>query len=280
MFHRLTVTGDRNKGFASVTEYFHYLLCQDRQQLKDQLNSAQGWHSACEAHASLEVLKSLLPDLVEPNFNYGPFKLICDDFGLRNLIVRGHDDLTVVGVVDLEWVYAGPAQLFASGPWWVLGDRPNNEAWDYKGGEPPRFASRYMRYLEIFTSVLKEEEIKMPGHEKKELSTLVEWSKSTGAMWLHMIISAGFFDCESFPCGQLQRHRGLRWWLDTLKRFEDQEEVKVFAQGKELELTRYDEEVDQIEELKSLMDCGKLAHEDFVARARSILARKPDDANI
>ncbi|KAJ5585238.1 uncharacterized protein N7459_005038 [Penicillium hispanicum] len=273
------VFGDRNKGFDSATEYFQYLLRQDHQQLKDQPNSATGWRSACEAYASLEVLKSLLPDLVEPNFNHGPFKLICADFGLGNLIVRGHDDLTVVGVVDLEWIYAGPAQLFASGPWWLLGDRPINEAWDYKEGKPPRVASRYMRYLEIFTSVLKEEEMKILGHEKKELSTLVEWSRSTGAMWLHMILSAGFFDCESFPCGQLQRHHGLRWWLDTLKRFEDREEVKVFAQGKELELKRYDERVDRIEELKSLMDDRKLTREDFVAQTRSILARKPDDAN-
>lgn len=257
----------------------HSLLCQDHKQLKDQPNSVLGWHSACEAHASLEVLKTLLPDLIEPKYNYGPFKLICDDLGLRNLIVRSHDDLTVVGVVDLEWVYAGPAQLFASGPWWLLGDRPNNEAWDYKEGEPPRVASRYMRHLEIFTSVLKEEELKMLGHENLELSTLIEWSRSTGAIWLHMILSAGFFDCESFPCGQLQRHCGLRWWLDTRGRFEDQEEVKEFAQGKELELTRYDEEVDHIEELKSLMDCGKLTNEDFVARARLILERKPDEAN-
>jgi hypothetical protein len=95
-------------------------------------------------------------------------------------------------VVDLEWVYAGPAQLFASGPWWLLGDRPINEAWDFYNGEPPQVASRYMRYLEIFTSVLKEEEVKIPGHEKKELSTLVEWSKTTGAMWLHIYYLRAF----------------------------------------------------------------------------------------
>ncbi|KAL2870912.1 uncharacterized protein BJX67DRAFT_369843 [Aspergillus lucknowensis] len=256
------VFGDRNQGFAS---------------LNGQPNSALGWHSACEAHASLEVLKSLLPDLVEPNYNHGPFKLICDDFGLGNLIVRSRDDLTVVGVVDLEWVYAGPAQLFASGPWWLLDDRPINEAWDYHNGHPPRVASRYMRRLEMFTTVLKEEEANMLGNEKKELSTLIEWSKTTGAMWPHMILSAGFFDCLLFPCGQLQRHYGFWWWLDMLKGFEDREEVKKFAQRKELDLTRYDMQVDQIEELKFLVECGKLTSEDFAAQTRSVLARKPDD---
>jgi len=44
----------------------------------------------------------------------GLFKLLCDDFGLANMIVRSKDDLTIVGVVDLEWSYTGPAQLFGS----------------------------------------------------------------------------------------------------------------------------------------------------------------------
>jgi hypothetical protein len=39
------------------------------------------------------------------------------------------DDLTIVGVVDLEWSYIGPAQLFGSAPWWLLQDRPINEEW-------------------------------------------------------------------------------------------------------------------------------------------------------
>ncbi|KAF9886617.1 hypothetical protein FE257_011257 [Aspergillus nanangensis] len=66
----VNVLGDRNKGFTSVTEYFQYILSQDCQQLKDQPNSVLGQYSACEAHASLDILKSLIPDLVEPNYNH------------------------------------------------------------------------------------------------------------------------------------------------------------------------------------------------------------------
>lgn len=71
-------------------------------------------------------------------YDNGPFKLICDDLGLANMIVRSEDDLTIVGVVDFEWVYAGPAQLFASAPWWLLIDPPVNDDWDFDGEEPAK----------------------------------------------------------------------------------------------------------------------------------------------
>lgn len=75
---------------------------------------------------SFSFLKSLIPALVERNYDSGPFKLICDDLGLASLIVRSEEDLTIVGVVDFEWSYVGPAQLFGSAPCWLLQDRLNN----------------------------------------------------------------------------------------------------------------------------------------------------------
>lgn len=93
---------------------------------------------------------------------------------MANLIVRGTDDLTVVGLMDLEWSYIGPAQLFGSAPWWLLQDRPVNSAWDCDGEEPPKIGSRYFRYLETYIRILEEEESKIQGHEEKELSRLVK----------------------------------------------------------------------------------------------------------
>ncbi len=60
-------------------------------------------------------------------------------------------------------------------------------------------ADRYFRYLEIFKRVLEEEEAKMPGHEDKELSTLVKWSQDSGAMWLHMLLVGAFNAPKHFP---------------------------------------------------------------------------------
>jgi hypothetical protein len=58
---------------------------------------------------SFSVLKSLIPNLIERDYDRGPFKLIYDDLGLMNLIIKSEGDLTVIRVVDFEWSYVGPA---------------------------------------------------------------------------------------------------------------------------------------------------------------------------
>jgi aminoglycoside phosphotransferase (APT) family kinase protein len=204
--------GDRRQGFATTTEYFQYILGQDFGQLTHQPNSIYGPHDARSRYLAFEVLKSLLPDLINEKYDGGKFKLICDDLGLANLIVRSKEDLTVVGVVDLEWSYVGPAQLFGSAPWWLLQDRPINEEWEWQDGKPPKLAERYFKYLDIYKRVLEEEEAKMSGYEERELSNLVKWSQESGAMWLHMLISVGFNDHRSFPFTQLRQHVGETKW--------------------------------------------------------------------
>jgi hypothetical protein len=110
------------------------------------------------------------------------------------MIVRSKDDLTIVGVVDLEWSYAGPAQLFGSAPWWLLQSRLTLYDAEFKkeAAQPAAILTRYLRYLEIFKRVLQEEEEQLPGHQAKKFSSLVEWSQASGAMWLHMLLHTGF----------------------------------------------------------------------------------------
>jgi hypothetical protein len=209
----------------------------------------------------------VIPDLVNPKYDRCKFKLICDDLGLANLIFRSKEDLTVVGIVDLEWSYVGPAQLFGSAPWWLLQDRPVNSAWDYKGDESPKIAARYFKYLEIFIRILEEEEAKMPGHKKRELSNLVKWSQASGAMWLHMLLSSGFNDQRSFPFTQLRRHLGAAEWAKREKEFDNTEELEAFAARKVSELDEYDEALEKREEDKALVDSGKMTKEEFIANA-------------
>lgn len=89
---------------------------QDCEQLARQLNSVAGPYDAEKKYTSFKSLASLIPEYVNEQYDRGPFKLVCDDLGLANLIVKSDEDLTIVGVVDLEWSYVGPAQLFASAP--------------------------------------------------------------------------------------------------------------------------------------------------------------------
>ncbi|KAK2741550.1 hypothetical protein FQN55_008305 [Onygenales sp. PD_40] len=257
--------GDRTQGFATTTEYFQYLAGQDWDQLIHQPNSTVGFYDAQNKFAAFKALKNLIPDLIHPKYDHGKFKLICDDLGLANLIVRSREDLTVVGVVDLEWSYIGPAQLFGSAPWWLLQDRPVNDAWDCTCDEPPpKITSRYFKCLETFLRVLEEEEARIPGHEDRELSNLIKWSQTSGAMWLHMLLSSGFNDHRGFPFTQLRRHVGITEWVNLEKSFSNKEELEAFAARKASELDEYEVALEKMEETKALVDSGDMTKEEFI----------------
>ncbi|KAJ5496260.1 hypothetical protein N7463_008247 [Penicillium fimorum] len=244
--------GDRAQGFATTTEYFQYVVWQDLEQLVQQPNSTVGFYDAGNKYVAFKALK---------------FKLICDDLGLANLIVRSKKDLTIVKAVDLEWSYVGPTQLFGSAPWWLLQDRPVNSTWDYDDNDkPPKIAARYFRCLEVFMCVLQEEEAKMQEYQERELSNLVKWSQDSGTMWFHMLISSGFNDQRSFPFTQLRQHIGEDEWVRQEKEF-DNMEVEGFAARKVSELNKYDEALEKLEESKSLVDSGDITREEFVSNA-------------
>jgi hypothetical protein len=217
--------------------------------------------------------------MVNDEFDHGPFKLICDDLGLTNLILKSKDDFTVVGVVDLEWSYIGPAQLAASAPWWLLVDRPVNPEWDCKHGELPEVAARYMKHLELYKRVLREEEVKLPGPENTVFSELVQWSQDSGAMWLHMLLSSASNDTQTLPFEQLRRHVGTDKWK-ALQAAVDDEEVEAFAKLKVLHLMQYDAEVGAIEKDRELVDSGRLAKEEFIARNPRLLSQGFNGGNV
>lgn len=99
--------------------------------------------------------------------------LFVTTLALEMSLYESKDDLTITGVVDMEWVYAGPAQQFGSAPWWLLMDRPLKEEWDFDEDDAPEATDRYFKYLEIFIRMLSDEEGKMTGNGRKELTELV-----------------------------------------------------------------------------------------------------------
>lgn len=86
-----------------MTEYFEYVVGQDWEQLVHQTNSALRLYHAQNLYVAFNILESLVPDMISPQYDCSKFKLTCDDLGLANLIVRSREDLTVVGVIDLKW---------------------------------------------------------------------------------------------------------------------------------------------------------------------------------
>jgi hypothetical protein len=123
-------------------------------------------------------------------------------------------------------------------------DRPTNPAWDCEEGEPTVITSRYFRYLDMFKRILGEEEAKMPGHENKELSNLVNWSEESSAMWLHMLLSTGFNGPDTFPFTKLIQHVGTEEW-ERREREIDKDEVSAFGPKKLLELEQYTRDLEK-----------------------------------
>lgn len=226
---------------------------QDLDQLERQANSAFGGHDAEEKYRSFQALRSLVPEFVHKDYDRANFKLICDDLGLANLMVRSRQDLTVIGVVDLEWSYVGPAQLFGTVPWWLLMDRPINPAWDPDSSEASEIAERYFKYSKIFQRVLQEEEAKMPGHEDKELSRLVSWSERSGAMWVHMLLLNGFNGTQTFPFAQLIQHLGVDEWERRRRQVCD-DDASALASKKAVDFDQYIQDLEELEKSQALAD--------------------------
>lgn len=133
--------------------------------------------------------------------------------------------------------------------------------------QPPKIAARYFKCLEIFIHILEEEEAKMPGHQERELSSLVKWSQASGATWLHMLLSSDLNDHRIFPFTQLRRHVGATEWMRREEEFDNPEELEAFAASKVSELDKYDEAVEKMEEKKTLMDSGGITKKEFIAKA-------------
>jgi hypothetical protein len=183
-------------------------------------------------------------------------------------MVRGWDDLTVVGVVDLEWSYAGPAQLFAS-PWWLLQTRLT--IYDSRfDEEAPAILKRFNRYLDLYIRVLKQEEAAMPGYEAKQLSSLVEWCRESGALWLHMLLSTGFNYHTSLPFSQLIAHIGADKF-EKASKIADNPETQRKIQGMVARLKMYEAACDRLGQLEDDEKAGEITKEDFVREAAKLL---------
>ena len=251
-------------GFSGTADYFCYLAGQDWEQFQRQPNSGGGPTVTQAKYAALRAIQAVAPQLVEPSYAFGPYKLICDDLGLANFIVRSAEDLTVVGLVDVEWSYIGPAQLFGSAPWWLLQDRLNNYDTFLDKEEAPRILERYLWNLDMFKTVLEEEEARMPGQQGLELSRLVRHSEESGSMWLHMLLSWGFNHPDSLPFAQLRAHLGQERWKE-LEEGHHGKEAKEFTERKLAELDKYDEMVERMQCLQEDVENGKMTRGAFVA---------------
>ncbi|KAF2753264.1 hypothetical protein EJ05DRAFT_495010 [Pseudovirgaria hyperparasitica] len=165
-------------------------------------NSVFGLYNAKNKYIAFKALKALIPKLVNAKYNYYKFKLIYDDLSL---------------------LYIGPAQLFGLVPC----------AWDYEGDKPPKIATWYFKYLEMFIR-----------HKERELSSL-----------LYILLLSGFND-----------YRATKW-AKRKEECNNLEKLKAFAAQKVRELDKYNKALEKREGDKVLVDSGKMIKEVFIINA-------------
>lgn len=73
--------GDRTETFSGTETFLKYLADQDWDQLLGQLNSVFDDDDARQNYKTFAVLRESVDEFVHPQYENGPFKLICDDFG-------------------------------------------------------------------------------------------------------------------------------------------------------------------------------------------------------
>lgn len=123
---------------------------------------------------------------------------------------------------------------------------------------------RYLRNLDVFKTVLDEEEARTPGQQTMELSRLGRHSEKSGSMWLHMLLSWGFNHPDSLPFAQLQVRLERERWKE-LEEGHHGKEAREFTERKLAELDKYDETVERIVCMQDDLENGKMTIEAFVA---------------
>lgn len=149
------------------------------------------------------------------------------------MIVNNERDLKIVGVIDWEWSYAGPCQLFCSPPHWLLLDSPN-----YWFKDDNSVATRYEKSLEMFLRILEEEEgaifRDVPLIERP--SALMRECKEDGRMWFHCIIRQGFNGPDMLVW---ERLRVATPDFDRLIEAVSEEKITAFVKEKMVALAKY-----------------------------------------
>ncbi|KAF2241873.1 hypothetical protein BU26DRAFT_535226 [Trematosphaeria pertusa] len=185
------VGGNHSTTFPSARGYFDYVAKQDMEHLCGQPSSVDNADDARAKYRFRHQVKAIIPRFTADEYNRTGFRLICDDFRYGNMIVNNARDLKIIAVIDWEWAYAAPYQMFCSAPRWLLIKNPI--FWAAPNGSE---FHRYNACLEIFLDELKREESERnkvtPQLGLQDgLSDLMRKSMSDGKFWFHELI----YDC-------------------------------------------------------------------------------------
>lgn len=180
------------------------------------------------------IFRAIIPKFTADEYEYGPFKLICDDLRYGNILVNNKEELKIVAVLDWEWSYAAPYQMLFSPPRWLLLKRPSN--WDDED------ISRYTGLVKRFVKILTEEDDKRG--KKTSMGVLMQQSLDDGKFWYHELVYSCFGSPDDRAWSAI---REILPDLDTLETIE-YNELQRFAEDKMKERKQYSIEWAAMEE--------------------------------
>ena len=147
-----------SQAYSSADEWYRALADMHMAQLAFQHNDtvededdARDKYTARQLFRNLAAENRLVPD---PSELDGDFRFFCEDLRPANVLID--KELRVVGVIDWEFSFAGPARLCFDPPWWLLLQAP--DAWSDGIGA---WMEVYEPRLQTFLRVLETEEKKM-----------------------------------------------------------------------------------------------------------------------
>lgn len=185
------------------------MIEKDLHHLRTQLNSVDEKDDARKKYIYWNIARKLVQRFTSARHDNGPFKLICDGFTPMNLLVNNTTDLQIVAVVDWAWSYTGPQELFWAPPSWLCIESPNT----WEAEQYPERTERYMKYLDIWTRAVEEQEDEILGggvEEKDRPSTIMKLARKGGAMWFYALVREGFNGPTCVPWEKLREE--LKDW--------------------------------------------------------------------
>ncbi|KAL1850623.1 hypothetical protein Plec18170_006908 [Paecilomyces lecythidis] len=166
--------------FTNAADYFEELAKQHLYHLEFQQNDAVTDAADCRRKYVARCLFIKIAREVSQKYCTGPFRLFCDDFHPKNILVHPTEPV-VTGVIDWEFTYVAPVEFSYAAPWWLLLERP--EEWDLDS-----FLAQFIPKFQIFLEVLRDTENKKIQNgsltASQRLSEDMEASVENGLFWI------------------------------------------------------------------------------------------------
>lgn len=92
--------------------------------LNEQPSSIDDANDARAKYKFRYQFNAIIPRFIADKHDQISFRLLCGDFRYGNIIINNEKELKIITVIDWDWAYVAPYQMFYSAPRWLLIKKP------------------------------------------------------------------------------------------------------------------------------------------------------------